>query len=120
MSVTPEGYEKVSLANLAHGAAIERFDAELTRVLENIADPNTMLKKARVISLKVKIIPSRDRDVGAVSIECASTLAGLETADTTVELYQEGRAQVAYQRTARQGDLFENNVKPIDGGKEKR
>lgn len=110
-------FEKVSLANLANGAAIERFDAELTRVLDNIADPNTKVKQARTVTLTVAIVPSADRTIGVVSIKAASKLAGLDTVDHAIELVQEGRKQVAYQRSGKQGDLGLDNVTPLVGEK---
>lgn len=109
------GYEKVSLANLAGGAAVERFDAELARVLDNIADPNTKVKQARKIKLEVAIVPTEDRATGVLEIKASCSLAGLEPMGHSVELVQEGRKQVAYQRTAKQGELFEN-VKPLTKG----
>jgi len=110
-----ENFEKVSLSNLAGGAAVERFDAELERVLENISSPETKIKKARKITLEVSIVPSADRSLGAISINCTSKLVGMEVFEHSVELVQEGRRQVAYQRKGRQGKLFDDdNVTPIE------
>jgi len=62
----------VSLLNLAGGGAIERFDEELKRVLENIEDPNTALG-AREIKLVVKIQPTDNkRNMCKVSFQCVS------------------------------------------------
>lgn len=102
--------ELVSLANLANGAAVERFDYELQKVLDNIADPNTKTKAARTITLKVSIVPSEDRSVGSVEIQCSSSLAGMQPAGHHVFLVQEGRYQRAYQHAAQQGELFPENV----------
>lgn len=115
-----DGYEKVSLANLAGGAAVERFDAELARVLDNMADQNTKVKEARTITLKVQIVPTEDRAMGVVSIQASSKLAGMEKIGSAVELVQEGRKQVAYQRTAKQGDLFPDGAKVMNVGNLKK
>lgn len=69
--------EDVSLANLAGGAAIERFDLELENVLRNIMDPNTPAKTKRKIKLTVTIAPSDDRDYAHTEILCESTMAPL-------------------------------------------
>lgn len=69
--------EDVSLANLAGGAAIERFDLELEKVLKNIMDPNTTAKQKRKIKLTITIVPSEDRDYAHTEIACESTLAPL-------------------------------------------
>jgi hypothetical protein len=115
-----EGFEKVSLANLANGAALERVDAELERVLDNVADVNTKVKVAREIVLKIKIVPSQDRSIGQVKIQCSSKLAGMEEAEHTIEFGQEGRKQVAYQRKGRQPELPLDNVASIGGEDGKR
>lgn len=66
--------EDVSLSNLLGGAVVERFDDEMKAVLKNILDPNTTLS-AREITLKVKIKPDQDRDLGKIDIEVKSKLA---------------------------------------------
>jgi hypothetical protein len=54
VEVSTEGFNKVSLANIGNGAAIELFDAELPAVYENLLDPETDPKKPRSIRLEVK------------------------------------------------------------------
>lgn len=66
--------EDVSLANLAMGGAVERFDDELKVVLRNILDPNTTLS-ARSITLTVKFKPDQNRDFSVASIDVKSKLA---------------------------------------------
>ena len=68
-------HEEVSLRNLAGGAAIERFDDELARVIENIMDPNMEPGVVRKITLEVSLKPQHDRTGSAVGIICKSTLA---------------------------------------------
>ncbi len=64
----------LSLANLARGAAIEIFDNQLARVLDNILDPNTT-EAAREIHLKVKFKPNDNRDLLEVTTECSSRVS---------------------------------------------
>lgn len=66
--------EDVSLSNLLGGGVVERFDDELKAVLRNILDPNTTLS-AREITLKVKIKPDKDRDLGQIDIEVKPKMA---------------------------------------------
>lgn len=67
--------EKVSLKDLLGGAAIEAFDYELSRIVGNILDPNTVAIATREIILKVKIKPTEDRELGAISCNCSAKLA---------------------------------------------
>jgi hypothetical protein len=71
----------VSLENLGGGAgkdtsaAIELFNAEFQRVLDNIADENTKPTAAREVNLKIKIKPDEDRELCKVEIHANSKLA---------------------------------------------
>jgi predicted HTH domain antitoxin len=96
--------QKVTLTNLKQGAALEIWQREFDKVLENMADRNTKVKTAREITLTVKIVPTEDRCLGAVSIECKSKLAAVRAVEASLELVQEGVKQVAYQRGS-QGEL---------------
>ncbi|KAA0888804.1 hypothetical protein [Oryzomonas rubra] len=71
----------VSLLNLGRGAAIEKFDDEFKRVLDNVVDLNTT-EGVREITLKVKIKPNADRDRCDVSVDCGSKLASVKPFNT--------------------------------------
>lgn len=90
--------EKMSFANLCGGAAAEQFDRELSTVLDNIADPNAKAKVAREITIKVTIVPTDDRSRAVVACKTTSKLAPADALEAHVDLVQEGRKQVAYQR----------------------
>lgn len=59
----------VSLATINGGAAIERFDHELKKIVANINDVNTDAKAARKVTLEVTIKPTEDRTMCAYSIK---------------------------------------------------
>ena len=94
--------EKLSLENLGGGAAIEQFDAELQRVLDNIADPNTVETAAREVTLKVKITP-KERSYAKLEIICTSKLANAEPYSTNAYIGADtkGRAE-AYEHNPEQ------------------
>lgn len=106
-------FEKATLANLANGAAAEVFQNELQKALDNTADPNTDAKTARVVTLKVTMVPTEDRSRAAVSIAASSKLAPTRRVPHSFDLVQEGRKTVAYQNRGTQGELFRDNVKPL-------
>jgi hypothetical protein len=64
----------VSLETLGQGAAVERFNLELQRALDNIADENTKAKGTREVTLKVKITPDEDREIAKVEVHTTSKL----------------------------------------------
>jgi hypothetical protein len=76
--------DRVNLTNLGRGAAVEAFQHELERVLENVKDPNTEPKLIREITLKVKIKPDESRDCGQVSIQASSKLAPVRLFQTDI------------------------------------
>lgn len=72
----------IDLSNLAGGAIAERFNVELSKVLENIADPNTDPKKARSLTVKLTFKADEERDIANVSIETKTALASAKTLET--------------------------------------
>lgn len=65
----------IMLTALAGGALEERWQVELERVQENIADPNTDAKQKRVITMTVEITPNSDRNLGDVTVSVTSKLS---------------------------------------------
>jgi len=100
----------ITLASLGGGALSELFEAELARVLANIADPNTDQKTKRVISIAVAFKPSRDRDVADVEVKCASKLAGINTVSAVVYMGRHQGKLVAVENDPRQQQLFDNEA----------
>lgn len=98
--------EMVSLATLARGAAIERFDDELKKVLDNILDPNTTPDKVRSVSLTVRIKPDKDRSLCMVDVEAKAGLASPSSVQTRFFVGRANGKAVAYEHDPRQQQLF--------------
>lgn len=99
--------EKVAtLDNLNGGAAIEMFEAEMQRVLANIADFNTEPRAKREIVLTVKITPSDDRRMGSVEITAASKLAPQRGVESAIFFGKIQGQLAAVQQDPEQGALF--------------
>ncbi|HKX31346.1 MAG TPA: hypothetical protein VJ302_26915 [Blastocatellia bacterium] len=103
--------QTVSLANLGDGSAVERFNYELQRVLNNISDPNTEAKTPREVTLKVKIKPNIDRDFSAVTIEVRSKLAAIRPVETSFHLSNVGAETVATEYNPKQEEFEFNERK---------
>lgn len=97
----------VTLDTIGGGALTELFQAELNRVLQNIADPNTDTGTKRVITVTVKFKPNRDRDVADVEIACGSKLAGIMTVSTQVFMGKHQGKLIAVENDPRQTSLFD-------------
>jgi hypothetical protein len=66
---------EITLANLGGGAAVEKFQEEFEKVIQNILDPNTEAKAKREVVLKVIIQPTADRDWTTMKVEALAKLA---------------------------------------------
>ena len=72
----------IALEKFAGGVLKEKFNTELQKVLDNIADPNTDFKKTRKISLEIVFKANEDRDLAEVDIKSKATIVE-EKATTT-------------------------------------
>lgn len=101
--------ENVTLKTIGQGAAIEMFQAELEKVIQNIMDPNTVPDKARTITLKVKIKPGKgDRSFCTAEVSCTSTMAGSVGVESQIVVGEENGKAVAGEIV--QGELFGETV----------
>jgi len=102
----PEGFKAVDLLTVCKGAAVEKFQVEIERVLKNIADPNTDWRKKRKITLTFTFQPSDDRMGGAISVESDCKLAAHDAHSVPFMVMREdGTGQPA---------IFHSNVKQMD------
>ena len=89
--------EKLSLANMFGGGAVEQVDYEMARVIENIGDINTTAGE-RTVTLKIKFKPVSDENRSAIlfSFETSSKLAGMAPikSNGNLKLDDKGRAYV--------------------------
>ena len=86
-------FNEMTLANLGEGAAVERFQEELTKVIENILDPNTEAETKRAVVMKVTIKPDKGRVHGRVEVTCEARLAAARLRDAGLH----GRGQSHWQ-----------------------
>lgn len=97
----------VTLDTIGGGALPELFDAELTRILANIADPNTDTGAKRTITITISVKPNRDREVADVELKCSSKLAGIMTVSTQLFIGKHQGKLIAVENDPRQSKLFD-------------
>lgn len=105
--------ETVNLQNLGSGAAIELFDIEFQRVLDNIVDENTKATIPREVTLKIKIKPDEDREWGAIEIHASSKLAPVHPYPTQIIIGKQRGKGVATEHNPKQLHAFKDQ--PQDG-----
>lgn len=74
-----------SILQMARGAIQERADYEMSRLLDNILDPNTAATAQRTLTITLKLKPDDTRQNIAVNCVAKSTLAA--TNPVTTSLY---------------------------------
>lgn len=104
-----EGYHPVTLETIGNGAATEMFEEELTKVLENIMDPNTDGKAIREITVKVRAKPHKDRSGAQFTIDVTSKLAPITGVTDQMFFGRENGKLTAYESDLRQANLFKTN-----------
>lgn len=104
--------DMVSLANLGRGAAIEQFDEEFGRIVENILDPNTLSTAERSITLKVTLKPNENRDFCLVGVACNSKLSPVKSFQTQVFIGRNAQGIMATEHNPQQ--LKMNLANPAD------
>ena len=102
--------KNVTIETMSDGAAIERANLELDRVLKNILDKNTDPTAAREVILKIRLKPRNDRAAAEVSIQALSKLAPVMGHNTEVYIGTDisGKPEVS---EIFQGDLFPEHNK---------
>jgi len=106
----PDEKDKISLANIKGGAAIEMFDLAMERIFLNIRDINTTLDK-REITLKAVFAPDEDRSFARISFGVSTKMAnqGLQKCNADIMLGQNGKPY-AKERDVQLGLTFKSNV----------
>ena len=99
--------QSVSLDTIGGGALAELFTTELTRVLANIADPNTNEKTKRTITITASFKPNAARDVADVELTCSAKLAPIATVNTQVFMGRKDGKLVAVESDLKQSNLFD-------------
>jgi uncharacterized protein YuzE len=84
----------IDLSSFADGAVAERFNIELSRVLQNIADPNTDPKKVRKITLEVKLKADEKRDITLVDITAKSKVEPARPIETKIIMDYDSKGNV--------------------------
>lgn len=103
--------ERASLHNLLGGEIVERFDAEMEKLLKNILDPTTDAEDRREITMTVTFAPNETRDVIKVvpKFKVKASLPKPEPTTLFVGLMRNGEI-VATEHNPKQQKLFSDEA----------
>jgi hypothetical protein len=77
-----------SILQMSRGAIIERVDLEMSKIIENIMDPNTKATEKRKLTLTLTLTPDDNRQTVSISTTAKPTLA--TTSPVVTALYIAG------------------------------
>lgn len=90
-----------SLDDLMDGGVVERFNLELSKVWDNVYDPNTEADKVRSVTLTFKVKPNERRDACDFRVAISSKMAPqIELAKTIMIAQTMDGSVVATERTS--------------------
>lgn len=107
--------EDVTLATLGNGAAVELFETELFKVLDNIEDPNTKPDSVREITLKVSIKPNDRREKAIVAIQVKSKLAPVSPFGSMFFFGRKGGRLTVVESNPQEPPLPFDNIRKVGG-----
>lgn len=77
---------QITVDTLYRGGVGERIKAALDDVVKNIMDPDTIAKKTRTVTIKLKVTPNEARNMAEMKVETSTTLCPPQAIETTLAL----------------------------------
>lgn len=115
-----EEFKKLTIANVANGAAAELFEHAVGEVLTNILDENRNPLESRKITLTFEVKSNRERNMATIGVQAKTSLAPIDAVDSTMFFRNEKGRPVAYSHNIFQPPMFDEkgNVAAIKGKSE--
>ena len=101
--------DKLSMATLRRGSAVEMVDEAIQRVLENVVDPNTDAKSKRRVTLTLTFAPDKERESMGVDITVKTTMAPQASVATTAFIAHTRDGVACVEHDPRQPGLFQDD-----------
>lgn len=105
-----EGIKQVSLDTIADGVALELFQHELSNVMKNIVDANTLATGKRKITLSFDFAPDEMREECKVLVSIESKLQPIKSYSKTAFVGNKNGAPALFQQDTKQIEMFDENV----------
>lgn len=89
--------EKVDFLRMARGAIAEAANAEISKVIDNVFDPNTVATDKRKVVVTLEIMPEEDRATVRYKAGAAAVLAKPRPVSGSLVVGVEGGKPVMYE-----------------------
>jgi hypothetical protein len=86
--------DKESILRMASGAIEERVDVEVSRVVENILDPNTRPDAKRKITITLEFAPDVEREHITINATTKTTLCPTNPVRTSLFITPDGNGEM--------------------------
>lgn len=86
----------ISLNDFCGGALLEKTNAALAHVFENMQDPNTPWKKSREVNIKLTFAQNETRDDMAVDVQVVAKTAPVTAIETRMAIGRDIRTGKVY------------------------
>ena len=98
---------KIDFNSFADGAAAEKLNREIQRVLENIDDPNTDHKAKRTVTMTLTLTGDKNREVISTDVQVKSKLAPTMAVGSTLILgHDNGKVVGAELKSGMKGQTY--------------
>ena len=87
--------DRESILRMAAGAIEEKVDYEVSRVIENILDPNTKPDAKRKITITLELSPDSERKHISLMANVKSTLCPAVPSSTSMAITTDGNGELA-------------------------
>lgn len=89
-----ENERRTSILQMASGAIQERVDYEMSKIIDNILDPNTNPSGKRKLSLVIEFLPDSERQIISVRTTAKSTLCPTNPVATSLWITGDEQGEV--------------------------
>ena len=89
-----EDMNRESILRMAHGAIEEKGDYEVSRVIDNILDPNTKADAKRKITITLEFVPDAERKHIALFASAKSALVPTAAVATSMVITSDGNGEM--------------------------
>ena len=108
--------KKESILRMAAGAIEEKVDYEVTKIIDNILDPNTQPDAKRKIVVTIEFKPDAERKRIAIAASAKSTLVPTAAVSTAMMITNDGNGEMVVAEMVPQipgqGSLFGGEQEP--------
>jgi hypothetical protein len=112
--------QEQGLLTICKGGAVEAFALAFEKILANIQDPTTSVKKVRKITMEFTFTPYPDRSGATAEVSrCNTSLGDLDTSalTCTIHIAKKDGKYLAFSRDLRQELLFTGEEESVPDGK---